>query len=241
MPSVLITGANRGLGFGLAQHYAGQGWRVYGCCRDPQKATALTELAARSGGKVTVHALDVEKHATIEALAAQLKGQAIDVLLNVAGYYGPKIVTEPGGLQKFGESDYADWVKIYAINTMGPMKMCEAFVENVAASQLKKIVNISSIVGSIGTIGHGYGGNMYGYRASKAALNAITRGMAEDLKSRGIMVVALHPGWVRTDMGGPSADIDAAESVAGMTKVIEGLKPNHIDNFQSFDGTTLPW
>jgi NAD(P)-dependent dehydrogenase (short-subunit alcohol dehydrogenase family) len=241
MPSVLITGANRGLGFGLLKHYAAEGWRVFGCCRDPKKATELAAVAAGSGGKVTAHRLDVEDHASIDALAAQLKGQSIDVLLNVAGYYGPKIVSEPGGLQKFGESDYSDWTKIYKINTMGPMKVCEALVENVAASQLKKIVNISSIVGSIGTIGHGYGGNMYGYRATKAALNAITRGMAEDLKARGIVVVALHPGWVRTDMGGPSADIDAAESVAGMTKVIAALKPADIDAFQSFDGTTLPW
>jgi NAD(P)-dependent dehydrogenase (short-subunit alcohol dehydrogenase family) len=241
MPSVLITGANRGLGFGLLKYYAAQEWRVFGCCRDPLKAKELANVAAASSGKVTVHRLDVEDHASVDTLAAQLKGQPIDILLNVAGYYGPKIVTEPGGLQKFGESDYADWMKIYKINTMGPMKVCEAFVENVAASQHKKIVNISSIVGSIGTIGHGYGGNMYGYRATKAALNAITRGMAEDLKVRGIVVVALHPGWVRTDMGGPGADIDAAESVAGMTKAIAGFKPADVDAFQSFDGTTLPW
>ncbi len=241
MPSVLMTGANRGLGFGLLRLYAAEGWRVFACCRDPQKATDVADLAAKSAGKVTVHKLDVEDHGSIDRLASQLKGQAIDVLLNVAGYYGPKIVSEPGGLQKFGESDYADWARIYKVNVMGPMKVCEALVENVAASQHKKIVNISSIVGSIGTIGHGNGGHMYGYRATKAALNAITRGMAEDLKPRGIIAVAMHPGWVRTDMGGPGADIDTQTSVSGMKKVIDGLKPSDCDAFMTYDGSTLPW
>jgi len=241
MPSVLMTGANRGLGFGLMKLYAAEGWRVFACCRDPAKAKELNVVAAASGGKVTVHHLDVEQHASVDALAKALVGQPIDVLLNVAGYYGPKIVTEPGGLQAFGESDYVDWARIYKVNVMGPMKVCESFVENVAASVQKKIINISSIVGSIGTIGHGYGGNMYGYRATKAALNAITRGMAEDLKARGITVIAMHPGWVRTEMGGPSADIDAQTSVTGMKKVIDGLKPADIDAFHSYDGSTLPW
>jgi NAD(P)-dependent dehydrogenase (short-subunit alcohol dehydrogenase family) len=241
MPSVLITGANRGLGFGLLKLYAAEGWRVFACCRNPGKATDLNDLAAKSSGKVTVHQLDIENHATIDALAGQIKGQPIDVLLNVAGYYGPKIVSEPGGLQKFGESDYADWARMYKINVMGPMKICEALIENVAAGQQKKIINISSIVGSIGTIGNGYGGNMYGYRASKAALNAITRGMAEDMKPRGIIVVAMHPGWVRTDMGGPGADIDTQTSVTGMKSVIAGLKPGDIGKFLAYDGSTLPW
>jgi NAD(P)-dependent dehydrogenase (short-subunit alcohol dehydrogenase family) len=241
MPSLLITGANRGLGLGLVKLYADDGWRIFACCRDPGKATELNAVAAKSGGKVSVHPLDVENHATIDALAKTLAGQPIDVLLNVAGYYGSKIVSEPGGLQKFGESDYAEWARIYKINVMGPMKMCEAFVENVAASQQKKMVNISSIVGSIGTIGNGYGGNMYGYRASKAALNAITRGMAEDLKPRGVIVVPMHPGWVRTDMGGPSADIDTRTSVTGMKKVIDGLTAADTGKYMVYDGSTLPW
>jgi len=241
MPSVLITGANRGLGFGLTKLYAADGWRIFACCRDPNKAKELNDLVAKSAGKLTVHKLDVEDHASIDATAQQLKGQAIDVLLNVAGYYGPKIVTEPGGLQQFGESDYADWARIYKVNVMGPMKLAEALIESVAASTQKKIVNISSIVGSIGIIGNGMGGNMYGYRASKAALNAITRTMAEDLKSRGVTVVPLHPGWVRTDMGGPAADIDPDTSVTGMKKVIDGLKPADSGKFMVYDGSTLPW
>jgi NAD(P)-dependent dehydrogenase (short-subunit alcohol dehydrogenase family) len=241
MPSVLITGANRGLGLGLTTLYAADGWRIFACCRDPNTAKDLNALVATSGGKLTVHKLDVEDHASINAVALQLKGQPIDVLLNVAGYYGPKIVTEPGGLQEFGTSDYADWARIYKINVMGPMKLAEALIDNVAASGQKKIVNISSIVGSIGVIGNGMGGHMYGYRASKAALNAITRAMAEDMKPRGITVVPLHPGWVRTDMGGPAADIDAQTSVTGMKKVIDALTLADTGKFMVYDGTTLPW
>jgi NAD(P)-dependent dehydrogenase (short-subunit alcohol dehydrogenase family) len=171
-------------------------------------------------------------------LARTLKGQPIDVLFNVAGYYGPKIVSEPGGLQEFGASDYKDWDKIYRINVMGVMKMCEAFVDHVAASTQKKIVNISSIVGSIGANQRGF---MYPYRASKAAVNAISKAMSYDLKARGITVIPLHPGWVRTEMGGPSADIDTGTSVTGMKKVVDGLTPSDSGRFMMYDGSELPW
>ncbi|MDX2145068.1 MAG: SDR family oxidoreductase [Rhodospirillaceae bacterium] len=238
MPSLLITGANRGLGFGLTKLYAADGWRVFACCRDPGKAKDLSALAAQSGGKVTVHALDVENHATIDALAKALKGQPIDVLFNVAGYYGAKIVSEPGGLQEFGTSDYKEWDKIYRINVMGVMKMCEAFVDNVAASTHKKIVNMSSIIGSIGANEIGF---MYPYRASKAAVNAISKAMANELKPRGITVIPLHPGWVRTEMGGPNADIDTDTSVTGMKKVVDGLKPTDSGRYMVYDGSELPW
>ncbi|MBL8643601.1 MAG: SDR family oxidoreductase [Rhodospirillaceae bacterium] len=238
MPSVLITGANRGLGWGLLNLYAKDGWRVFAGTREPAKAKELNDLAAKSGGKVTVHKLDVEDHASIDALAKELKGQPIDVLLNVAGYYGPKIVSEPGGLQDFGQSDYADWDKIYRINVMGPMKVAEALIENVAASTQKKIVTLSSILGSVG--GNDMG-KMYPYRASKAAINMVMKCMAIDLAPKGIIAIPIHPGWVRTDMGGPTADIDVDTSVTGMKKVIAGLKPSDAGKFMVYDGSTLPW
>jgi NAD(P)-dependent dehydrogenase (short-subunit alcohol dehydrogenase family) len=241
MPSVLITGANRGLGWGLLKLYAAEGWRIFACCRDPARSKDLNDYVAKSDGKVTAHTLDVENHPSIEALARELKGHPIDVLLNVAGYYGSKLVSEPGGLQKFGESDYKEWEKIYRVNVIGPMKMCEVFVDNVAASTQKKIVNITSIVGSIGSIGISSNGKLYGYRASKAALNAITRGMAEDLRARGLIVIPLHPGWARTNMGGPTADIDPETSVAGMKKVIAGLTTADSGKFMVYDGSILPW
>lgn len=238
MPSILITGANRGLGLGLLKLYAADGWRVFACVRDPAKAGELTALAAASGGKVTVHRMDAADHPSIMALAQELKGQPIDVLLNVAGYYGPRIVTEPGGLQEFGATDYVEWEKINRINVFGPMKISEAFIEHVAASQQKKIVTLSSILGSIGA---NDGGKMYPYRASKAAVNAIVKSMSIDLKGRGVIAIALHPGWVRTDMGGPHADIDVATSVGGMKKVIAGLTTADSGQFKVYDGSILPW
>jgi len=241
MPSVLITGANRGLGFGLVQLYAADGWRVLACCRNPDGATELGGVVAGSGGAVTAHKIDMEDHGSIDAVAQDLKGQPIDLLLNVAGYYGRVIMTEPGGRQEFGDSDYEEWARIYRINVMGPMKMAEAFVEHVAASDQKKIVNITSVVGSIALIGQATGGALYGYRASKAALNAVTRTLAHDLKPRGITVVPLHPGWARTAMGGPKAAIAPEESVTGMKRVIDALKPTDSGNFLAYDGSTLPW
>ncbi len=241
MPTVLITGANRGLGFGLVQLYAADGWRVLACCRNPEGSSGLAALVAGSGGAVTAHRIDMEDHASIDAVAQALAGQPIDLLLNVAGYYGRAIMTEPGGRQEFGASDFDEWARIYRINVMGPMKMAEAFVEHVAASDQKKIVNITSVVGSIALIGSATGGALYGYRASKAALNAVTRAMAHDLKGRGITVTPLHPGWVRTEMGGPSASISPEESVTGMKRVIDALTPAESGAFLAYDGSTLPW
>lgn len=143
MATALITGANRGLGLGLTKLYMDDGYRVFACCRNPGGADDLNGLAAQSGGRLTVHQVDMEDHASIDALAADLKDQAIDVLLNVAGYYGKHIVTEPGGLQEFGTSDYNEWDKIFRINISGPMKVSEALIENVAASEQKKLVTIS--------------------------------------------------------------------------------------------------
>ena len=238
MPSILITGANRGLGFGLTKLYVADGWRVFACCRDPDNAAELSALSEGCDGSLTFHRLDVEDHASIDALAASLKGEPIDVLLNVAGYYGKIIVTEPGGFQKFGTSDYSEWDKTMRVNVYGPMKMAEALIENVLASDQKKLVTLSSIIGSIG--GNNQGG-IYPYRASKAAVNAIIKSMAVDFKEKGVTVIPMHPGWVRTDMGGPAADIDADTSTAGMKKVIDGLTLADTGKYMVYDGSELPW
>ena len=212
MPSILISGANRGLGLGLLKLYVDDGWRVYGCCRNPDSATELNAIADVSNGALSLHRADVEDDGSIEALKTDLNGHPLDLLLIVAGYYGKAIMTEPGGMQQFGTSDYDDWAKILRINVMGPMKMAEALVDNVEASEKKQLVTLSSAIGSIGgnTIGH-----MYAYRSSKAGVNAVMKSMSIDLKDRGITVVSLHPGWVRTDMGGPEADLDPQTSVDG--------------------------
>ena len=238
MPSILITGANRGLGWGLAQLYVADGWRVFGCCRNPAKSKNLKALAAKSGGLLSVHKLDVEKPDTIKALKKELKKQPIDVLLNVAGYYGKTIMTEPGGMQAFGTSDYRDWEKIFRINVMGPIRVCEALIDNVLLSKRKTMITLTSVIGSIALNTFG---NLYPYRASKASVNAIMKSMSIDLKSKGIIALPLHPGWVRTEMGGPQADLDPAESVAGMKKVIDGIKKKHSGKFLDYQGKELPW
>ncbi len=240
MPTVLITGAGRGLGLELVRQYAAEGWTVFACARVPGKAVSLEALAAAAGGQIELHALDLDDHATIDALAARLARRPIDVLLNSAGVMGRGDFGVEGlAFGRFGASDFADWGQVFRVNVMGPMKMAEAFVEHVAASSQKKIVALSSIIGSIAG---NRAGSLYAYRASKAALNAVMRSLSIDLqKSHGILVAPIHPGWVRTDMGGPRADLDAPESVRGIRSVIAGLDAGRVGRFWMHDGSELPW
>jgi len=235
MPTLLVTGASRGLGLELARQYAAEGWEVLACARQPASAAALEALAASSAGRVQIHPLDVADFRAIEALARALGPRAIDLLINCAG----GMDAQGGG--GFGKIDYAALEALLHLNAVAPLKMAEAFVAHVARSQAKKIVNISTIMASITRNRAGLGG-FYGYRASKAALNALTVNLANDLgRKHGILVAALHPGWVRTDMGGPRAEIDAAASVAGMRAVIAGLDKERSGRFWTYDGTELPW
>ena len=237
MPTILITGANRGIGLELVRQYAADGWRVIACCRDPGKAEALRELAGN--GTFEIHALDVADHAQIAALSSHLDGVPIDVLLNCAGTMGAQSFAEMGlAMQRFGESDYADWEQIVRVNVLGPMKMAEAFVEHVARSAQKKIVTLTSVMGSMAK--NGVGG-LFAYRSSKAAANSVMRSMSINLRDRGIIALPMHPGWVRTEMGGPKADIDAVTSAAGLRRVIAGLTPADAGRFLAYTGEELPW
>jgi NAD(P)-dependent dehydrogenase (short-subunit alcohol dehydrogenase family) len=227
MPTVLITGANRGLGLEFARQYAADGWRVIACARQAD-APALRQLAA-TGGSVSTHALDVSDFAAIDALAAELSGTPIDVLLNVAGVMGSK---------GFGATDYAEWSRVLTVNVLAPMKMAEAFVEHVAASEHKKIVTLTSRMGSIGD---NTSGGYYAYRSSKAAANAVMKSLALDLAGRGIIAVPIHPGWVRTDMGGPSAPLATPDSAVGMRRVIAGLTAADSGRFLQYEGREIPW
>jgi len=142
------------------------------------------------------------------------------------------------GSKRFGATDYAEWNRVLAVNLLAPMKMAEAFVEHVASSEQKKIVTLTSVMGSIRD---NTSGGYYVYRSSKAAANAVMKSMAVDLKARGIIAVPMHPGWVRTDMGGPSAPVETADSAAGMRKVIESLTLSDSGRFLHFQGKELPW
>lgn len=240
MPLVLITGANRGLGLEFARQYAAAGWDVIACARKPEAAEALAALAAASDGRVVVEQMDVTDHASVDAAARRLEGRAIDVLLNSAGTMGRGTTGKEGfPTNTFGALDYTDFEEILRVNVVGPLKVTEAFVGHVARSSQKKCIAISSVVGSIA---ENTSGGLYAYRGSKAALNAVMKSLAIDLGSkRGILVAMLHPGWVRTDMGGPRASLEAPESVAGMIKVIAGLDAGQSGRFWRFDGKELPW
>jgi NAD(P)-dependent dehydrogenase (short-subunit alcohol dehydrogenase family) len=192
-PSTLITGANSGLGLEFARQYAADALQVYATCRDPNSASELRQLADASNNQVQIMALDVTDLASIKAAATKLEGKPIDLLLNDAGIGGPRG-------QTIGDIDYDAWAEVLDVNTLGPFRVAEAFVDHVARSQRKLIVTLTS---GMDSIGDNTSGGAYAYRSSKAAVNMVMRSLAVDLASRGITCVVLNPGWVRTDMGGP--------------------------------------
>ncbi len=223
--SVLITGANRGVGLEFARQYAADGWRVLACCRAPEQSDALQQLG------VEIHPLDVADPASIVALKAALVGMPIDLLVNNAGVSG-------GDHQSFGDIDYTAWEQTLITNTFGPYRMVEAFVDNIAISTGKTIANISSHMGSIT---HYDSGDEYIYRSSKTALNMVSYNLSIDLKDRGVTVLAFHPGWVVTDMGGPDAPVTPSDSVQGIRRTIAQCGPEKSGAFLNYDGTSLPW
>jgi NAD(P)-dependent dehydrogenase (short-subunit alcohol dehydrogenase family) len=232
MPSVLITGANRGLGEEFVTQYEAGGWRVYACCRRPDEAKGLLKLSQASGGGLTLHKLDVSDPASIGRLSGELQGEPIDILLNNAGIYGDE------NHDDFGKIDYDRWTETFRVNVMGAMRMTEAFVDNVASSERKILAFVSSLMGSVADNGSG---GSYMYRSSKAALNATAKSLSIDLKGRGLTAVVLHPGWVKTDMGGSNAPLLPADSIRGMREVLEKLTGDDSGKFLSYEGAELPW
>lgn len=231
MSTVLVTGANRGLGLEFARQYAAAGWQVIAACRAPDAATDLHGLAAESGGRIRVIEMNVTDTASVRAAAATLKGEAIDLLLNNAGVGGP-----PG--QQLGNLDYAAWARVLDINSLGPMRVVEAFLENVAKSGLKQIVTITS---GMGSIEDNTSGGRYAYRSSKAAVNMVMKSLSVDLAPRGITCVVMNPGWVRTDMGGSGGKLSPAESIKAMRSVIATLKPEDSGKFLNYTGKPYAW
>jgi NAD(P)-dependent dehydrogenase (short-subunit alcohol dehydrogenase family) len=225
--SVLITGAGRGIGLEFARQYAETGWQVHATCREPKSASELLTLP----GEVTVHKLDVTHPKQIGHLQRELEGVPIDLLINNAGVIGPRE-------RSIGNMDYDAWEEVLRINTLAPIRIAEAFLDNVLASDKKLIVSITSVYGSIGS---NNSGGSYVYRSSKAALNAAMRSLAIDLQDEGVTVVVFHPGWVRTDMGGPNATVTPQDSVAGMRALIDLLKPSQSGHFYGYDGAEIPW
>ena len=231
MKTVLISGANRGLGLEFCRQYAKARWRVLACCRQPKQACELQQLAVQHQN-VQIYSLDVTDFSQIDCLSIQLSKETIDVLINNAGIFGDKAE------QGFGKLDYQAWTQVLTVNVQAPMKMAEAFFNQVQRSEMKLIVVISSLMGSIAD--NGSGGTIL-YRSSKAALNAAMRSLAIELKSLLIGVLIFHPGWVRTDMGGANGLIDAPESINGMRAEIEQFSLEKTGQFIKYDGSAMPW
>ncbi len=229
--TILVTGANRGLGLALAGQFAAQGWQVLACCRHPAAADALQALAGKHPGKLEIFPLEVGDAGQVASLAAQLAGRRIDILFNNAGIYGPK----PQG---FGPIDEQGWLETFRVNTIAPLQLAVAFVEQVARSRRKIIAVMGSQLGSITDNQSSRG---YAYRSSKAAVHMVMKNLSIDLRDRGIIAVAMHPGWVATNIGGSKAPMSPEQSAAGLFKVLTGLKLEDSGKLWTYDGKVLPW
>ena len=232
METTLITGANRGIGLEFSRQLAEDGWCVLACSRNLEKSDSLNKLAAEYPEQITLYALDVADHGQIKKLSQTLANKPIDLLINNAGVF-PDIND-----RSFGQTDYDAWAYAFLVNTMAPLKMAEAFITQITQSNRKIIVTITSKMGSVADNGRG---GSYIYRSSKSAVNMVVKSIAIDLESNGIISVLLHPGWVRTDMGGPSGLISVEQSVSGMLSVIREVTSADSGKFIAFDGKIIPW
>ncbi len=231
MPTVLVTGANRGLGLEFCRQYAEAGWKVLACCRKPEDAADLRSLAVKHPA-LSLHTLDVADFASADRLSGELADESIDVLLLNAGVYADS------GQNGFGAMDYRLWLDSFITNTQAPVKLAEVFLPQVKRSGRRLIVAISSLMGSMAD--NTSGGSLM-YRSSKAALNAVMKSLALDLADADVGMLILHPGWVKTDMGGPNAPTSPQDSIAGMRQVIEAYTPTHSGRFFDFRGNAAPW
>lgn len=228
----MITGAGRGIGLALSRRFLAGGFRVLACVRHPRTAESLREI--RSGtAKLHILGLDVTKPHAIRELSSRLSEERIDILLNNAGVYGPdqqELDTVP--------DDARPWSKTFLVNVAAPFLICRAFTNQVARSSRKIMATMGSALGSLSGSNSG---EPYIYRASKAAVHMVMKGLHEDLKNRGILSVALHPGWVRTSMGGPEAPMEAEESADALFRVLTSLEGKDGGLLLSYRGTVIPW
>ncbi len=225
MTTYLITGANRGLGLEFARQLSKRsGVTLVGTAREPEKATELARLVHE------VLPLDVADPASIGSLAERVKDRPVDVLINNAGVSG-----EAKSIEKLGAEELA---RVFMVNAFGPMLVVRALLKNLRAGAKKTVFSITS---QLGSIANNKGGSTYSYRASKAALNQLNMSLSNELKGEGFTCVVAHPGWVRTDMGGPEATLAPEESIAGLLRIIDGLRPQDTGKFCNYDGGMLPW
>ncbi len=240
-PTILITGSNRGIGLALAKDFAGAGWNVIATARNPADAKDLRKLAKKNRS-VRIEALDVTSQDNMRALAARLKGVPIDVLFHNAAILGDRDDTG-NKKQQFGGLDEELFNRVMLTNVYGPLKLSELLVDNIAASRQKKIVGMTSGLGSLTLMGRM--SRFYYYQMSKAALNMGFRALRNDLKPKGITVAILAPGMVETDLlaesGYSGRALTPAESAAGLRKLVDGLTLDDPGVPVNVDGKTIPW
>jgi len=228
--TVVITGSNRGIGLALATVYAERGDTVYACCRAPSKAVELLALAKKHA--VTVVALDVGDDKSVATLAKRLESSVVDTLINNAGVSGG-----PPEEQTATNMDFAAWADAFNINALGPVRVMQALLPALKRSRSAKVMSVTSQLGAI-SLDMAFA---LGYSASKAALNKFMRLAASELKSHGVAVGVIHPGWVKTDMGGPGASITPRESAAGIANVIDQLSLQNTGGFWKWNGSRHDW
>lgn len=231
MTTVLITGANRGLGLEFTRQYAADGATVIACARNPKTADELNALAKDSEGRIRVEALDVTNGQAIARLAVKLEDETIDLLINNAGIMGP------AADQSLDMADYDQWTATLETNVIGVHRVSTAFLPNLRKAGRPVIIAISSGLGSIEEAS----GGLYAYRTSKAGVNMVMRAMANDLREDAIIAVPLDPGWVQTDMGGARAPTPVDKAVADMRGVIGDLRLEQSGRFMRYDGGETPW
>ena len=225
--TVLVTGANRGIGLEIVRALLGRGHWVLATCRDPDGAEALAALAVDD--RLEILALDVGDGASVRGLADGLAGRRIDALVNNAGR-----LRREGGVD---DLDHDDWLRTFAIDAQGPLRVATALKANLVLAARPRVLTVSSQLGSIERAGTGN----VAYRTSKAAANMAMRVLAAEWSGEGIVVTVAHPGWVRSDMGGPGADLSTAESAADLVDLLERLRPEDTGRFVNHDGSAMPW
>jgi NAD(P)-dependent dehydrogenase (short-subunit alcohol dehydrogenase family) len=230
MQTVMITGANRGIGLEHVRRYAERGARVFAAARMPEEADELAALAKRHGDQVEILTYDATDDDAPAALKDRIGAEPLDLMFANAGAMGAR-------RQSFGDVDVTAVLALIHVNALAPLKLAEALADNVARSERKIMAFQTSLMGSITDNGSG---GAYAYRLSKSALNMVGKGLANDLRSRGVISVLLHPGWVRTRMGGPSGKISVEECVEGQQRILDALTPEQSGRFFNYDGRELP-
>jgi NAD(P)-dependent dehydrogenase (short-subunit alcohol dehydrogenase family) len=236
MSTVMVTGANRGIGYEHVAQYAQKKWKVIACARQPEKAIELLQLQDKYGANFIIEELEVTNHKQVDDLSQKHSNTAIDILINNAGTGGPEGMPGAMDYQKIDNMNYQIWRDILEVNLLAPFKVATSFHKQISISDKKTLIMMSSDLGSVSQ--NTFGG-LYSYRASKSGLNIVAKGMSNEWKD--IIVVALAPGWCRTYLGGAEAEIDPMDSVEDQQKMFESLTESDSGSFLDRFGNEVPW